>query len=264
MASWPTDGRQAWSRGVDCGNGGLGWPGSPVPPSCALCRGEAAWRGLEGGAGADGRDPEVQGRQSKSESSGFLGKCGCFPIAVLTVGWRRGTDSAAATCRMTASQSMLCHLPCRESLAPWLPKVSVLSPPHGTCSCFGRAGAWEGRGQRQEQSSSPWGTDRPVTAVALGDRARCAQGFLLAHLPTWAQPLHPQGAFPGQHPHPLPHLPGWEQEGVLCLELRAGTEQCFGRGGNLVGGERSPLEPFLPIPPSAGSALLTCHPGQHP
>lgn len=34
-------------------------------------------------------------------------------------------------------------LPYRESLAPWLPKVSFLPPSCGTHSCSGRAGAWE-------------------------------------------------------------------------------------------------------------------------
>lgn len=59
----------------------------------------------------------------------FLWVCGDYlPILVLAVGCRRVSLlllGAAAGCfyGMELSQSLLCHLPCRESLAPWLPKV---------------------------------------------------------------------------------------------------------------------------------------------
>uniref|UniRef100_A0A8D2NDV1 Nei like DNA glycosylase 1 n=1 Tax=Zonotrichia albicollis TaxID=44394 RepID=A0A8D2NDV1_ZONAL len=65
-----------------------------------------AW-GLAG-TGNNGRVPKAKGRQSKPNSPVFPGKCGCFPVTAVAGGWRRGSDSADAACRMTAPQPMLC------------------------------------------------------------------------------------------------------------------------------------------------------------
>lgn len=92
VASWSRDGGQSGARGADCGSGGLGWSGSPVPPSCALRLGEALWWGLAEGAGADGGVPTAQGRQSKPDSPGFPGKSGFFSLSLSRLSGREGAQ----------------------------------------------------------------------------------------------------------------------------------------------------------------------------
>lgn len=145
-------------------------------------------------------------------------------------GWRMEKGQGFCCCLQNDCTPVnALSLPYRESLAPWLPKVSFLSPSCGTHSCSRRAprkacSCCAAQGHRQEQSHPLWGADRPVTVA--GTRGQkpfvpkasyqhpnlpgCSWFFILTqniipasgmlfHVP-WAVPGGAGSASPSPHP----------------------------------------------------------------